>query len=634
MMPSILPLGRFCGFPLGLPWWPRVPIAEIRSAAADLAALDNDRLRQVSVALRTQVLQEGPDSQVLQIRAFALMSEALQRTLDIRLYDVQLHAGLALARGCVAEMQTGEGKTLACAPAACLHGLRGRGVHIATANAYLAGRDYDWLSPAFRAIGLSVGLLTDSSPATEKRAAYRCDVTYGTGYEFGFDYLRDQLTLRSRTRRPLGHTVWAQLSGADSADTDGLLQRGLCYAIVDEVDNVLLDDADSPLVLSAPATEEASDAEAHRLARRLLPQLVQDRDFHVSLSSGFVQLTPAGMDRIHDTGVSIPISTLMRTWAEYVESAIRAEYLLRRDVHYVVTSGAVRIVDESTGRIFSDRSWQDGLHQAVEAKESLPLTAERQPLAQITRQRFYRLYDRLSGMSGTAATSRREFRQVYGLAVESIPLRLPARRDVWPARFFASAEAKWTAIARSVQELYARQRPVLIGTRSIHDSECLADVFRQRGLNFELLNGRQDAAEALVVARAGQAGAITIATNLAGRGTDIRLGPNVSERGGLHVILSEYHDADRIDRQLMGRCARQGDPGSTQTFVSADDALIQRLGPWLATAMRRHSRADGELTVNLVRPLRRLQRMAERQNYASRCALLRRDLARDGLLCR
>ena len=347
-----------------------------------------------------------------------------------------------------------------------------------------------------------------------------------------------------------------------------------------------------------------------------------------------MQLTEAGIERIHAADLEIPVAVLLRTWTEYVELALRAEFLLRLDVHYVVVQGVVQIVDASTGRIFSDRTWQDGLHQAVEAKEDVPITAQRHALAQITRQRYYRRYDRFCGMTGTAAGCEREFRQVYGLTVKVVPLRVPSRRLVLPTRFFATASAKWAAIVQSVLQIHAEQRPVLVGTRSICDSEHLAGLLQQRGLYFALLNGRQDATEAAIVARAGKKGAITIATNLAGRGTDIQLDRNLAARGGLHVILAECHESARIDRQLIGRCARQGDPGSAQTFVSAEDSLIQRFGPWLAESMRRHGDSLGEVAVDLTRPLRRLQRTAERFAYASRCALLRRDLSRDELLSR
>ncbi len=606
-------------------------LSPVWDRAKRVASLSEAELREASVALRARVVQEGPDSLSVQIEAFALMCDAIRRVQGVELYAVQLMAARILARGRVAEMQTGEGKTLACAPAAYLHGLTGRGVHIATPNAYLAQRDCELLSPAFQMLGVSVDQLPERASVERKRAAYQCDVTYGTGYELGFDYLRDQLSRRRTTGRELGQTLWARVRGGDTSQTE-TTQRALYYVVVDEIDNVLLDDAGSPLVLSGTANAEASDLEAHQLAHRLSTRLIAERHYRFDPSTGSVRLTDAGVDFIHTDEVDIPIPVLLRTWAEYVEKALLATLHFRRDVHYVVVDGAVQIVDASTGRIFADRSWQDGLHQAIEAKEGLRITAEKHALAQITRQRFFRLYERLCGMTGTAAGCAREFRQVYGLRTQSVPLRVPSRRKILPPRNFASAAAKWQAVVQSVVQIHDVGRPVLVGTRSIDDSEHLADLFQQQGLEFELLNGRQDATEADVLVRAGQRRAITIATNLAGRGTDIRLAPEVVSLGGLHVIVAECHDSRRVDRQLIGRGARQGDAGSAQTFVSAEDSLIQRFGPWLAPTMQRHATPAGEVPLDLVRQIHRLQAIAERQEYASRCALLRRDLSRDVLL--
>jgi preprotein translocase subunit SecA len=608
-------------------------ISAIRDRAQRFAFLSETDVQQTSAALRGRVSQEGPDLPAVQIEASALMREVLRRACGVELYDEQLLAALILASGHVAEMQTGEGKTLACAPAAYLHGLTGRGVHIATPNAYLAQRDFDLLLPAYRMLGVSVSLLPERASAERKRAAYLCDVTYGTGYEFGFDYLRDQLSLRQMAGRRLGQMLWTRVCGGD-ASLSAAMQRPLYFAVVDEIDNVLLDDAGSPLVLSGSADAQASDASAHQLAHSLAARLVSGQHYRFDPSTGGVRLTDAGIDHIHAAEVAVPVAVLLRTWTEYVEKALLATVHFRRDVHYVVIDDAVQIVDASTGRIFSDRTWQDGLHQAIEAKEGVPITAEKSAEAQITRQRYFRLYERLCGMTGTAAGCEREFRQVYGLKTQSVPLRVPCQRRILLPRFFAHATAKWQAVAESVVAMHALQRPVLIGTRSIDDSERLADVFRRHALAFELLNGRQDAAEAAIVARAGQPGAITIATNLAGRGTDIQLAPDIGLRGGLHVVIAECHDSRRVDRQLIGRCARQGDPGSAQTFVSADDSLIQRFGPWLCEFMRRHGGHGGEVPVDLTRQVRRLQALAERQDYAARCALLRRDLSRDVLFSR
>lgn len=605
-------------------------LSRVHDTARRCTLYSETALLEASAALRARIAQEGPDTPSVQTEAFALMRAAIEKTLGVELYDTQLLAARILAQGRVAEMQTGEGKTLACAPAAYLHGLTGRGVHIATPNAYLAQRDFELLAPALRSLGVSAGLLPHGASVASKRAAYQCDVTYATGYELGFDYLRDQLSLRRTAGCELGQRLWTTLQGDDTNGAE-VVQRPLYYAVVDEIDNVLLDDAGSPLVLSGVTDAEASDGEAHHLAHRLAARLVGELHYVFDPSTGSVQLTDAGSDRIHSEDVDIPISVLLRTWDEYVEKALLAALHFRRDVHYVVVAGAVQIVDASTGRIFADRSWQDGLHQAIEAKEGMRITAEKHALAQITRQRYFRLYERLCGMTGTAAGCTREFRQVYGLKVNTVPLRVPSRREIMPLRFFADAAAKWQAVAQSVLQLHVTGRPVLLGTRSIDDSERLAGVFRQQGLPFELLNGKQDATEADILARAGQRGTITIATNLAGRGTDIRLAPEAAASGGLHVIVAECHDSTRVDRQLIGRGARQGDPGSAQTFVSAEDSLIQRFGPWLARTMQRHATAAGEVPLDLSRQVHRLQAIAERQDYAARCVLLRRDLSRDVL---
>jgi preprotein translocase subunit SecA len=601
----------------------------VHARSDTLVGLSKEQLRERAEQLRLTVLHESVDAVACRVEAFALMYEALRRRRGIALYDVQLLAGLALARGQIAEMETGEGKTFACAPAALLHSLSGRGVHVATPNVYLAKRDFELVLPAFEILGVHAGLLDEHASDEKKRLAYRCDVTYGAGYEFGFDYLRDQLTLRQYSSRPLGRTMLERLAGVDSP-TDQLLQRGLYYAIVDEADHVLLDDAASPLVLSATDEVDAPDAELHRAAGGVANQLLAGIHFRITGAAG-VELTRDGIARIHQSTSHLSLEELQRTWSEYVEQALQAR-LLKRDVHYVVDkNGAVQIVDGATGRIFSDRTWSDGLHQAVEAKEGVRITSEKPPLAQITRQRFARLYERLAGMTGTAAGCEREFVHVYHLDVQTIPLRKPSRREEWPTRFFATQASKWDAIAESVAQVHAQGRPVLAGARSIADSVRLAELFQQHGMTVQLLNGRQDAEEAAVISRAGVRGAVTIATNLAGRGTDIKLAAGVDSLGGLHVVVSECGDSARVDRQLVGRAARQGDPGSAQLFVSAEDALIQHHGTWLARTMLRLAGARGELNVDLTPQLRRVQRVAERMAYAARSNLLRRDLSRDSL---
>jgi preprotein translocase subunit SecA len=609
-------------------------IAKVREQERRLSELDPSRFREQSDLLRKRVSQESPDSPGVRIDAFAVMCEALRRARTIHLYDVQLLAALALSQGAIAEMQTGEGKTFACAPAAYLHALTGRGVHVATPNQYLAKRDYEALLPAYKLLGIDTGLLPEreGTPA-DKRAAYRCDITYGTGFEFGFDYLRDQLTVRQQASRTLGAKTQDLLFDS-SSPSGSLIQRELYYSIIDEADNVLLDDATSPLILSGSAEGEAADAEVHRVARSLVGQLRLGEHYRMPPGSTRFMLTDAGIAWIHNSATAVPIDRLQRTWTEYVEQALHA-VVLRRDVHYIVTdAGKVQIVDTSTGRIFSDRTWREGLHQAVEAKEGVTITPEKLALAQITRQRFSRMYQRLAGMTGTAAGCEREFKQVYGLRVVPIPLRTPSRRQMWPTRFFVDRQQKWNAIAESVLTINRQQRPVLVGTTSIADSEHLARLLRERGLQVELLNGRQDADEAAIVANAGQQGIITIATSLAGRGTDIKLGDGVFDLGGLHVIISECGESERVDRQLVGRCARQGDSGSAQMFVSAEDSVIQLHGSWLIRSIARNANQSGEANSDFSAQLRRIQRSCERMSYSARCNMLRRDLSRESLFSR
>ena len=467
-------------------------VAEIHLAAGSLRSLTTPQLRAASDDIRVKADGRDPHSRAVLTQAFALIYEALRRTQGIELYDVQLHAALALAGGNVAEMQTGEGKTYSSAPAAYLHALSGRGVHLITPNPYLASRDCELLRPAFEALGMSVGLLPERVPPAEKRAAYLCDITYGTGYEFGFDYLRDQLARKQTAGSSLGHTLLSRLRGGEGNEHE-TIQRGLAFAIIDEVDNVLLDDAGSPLILSNTPAAEAGDADAHRTARSLLAALVRDEHYLIDPSSETVQLTAAGVERIHAEDIAVPIHQLLRTWTEYLEQALRAELLMRRDVHYVVSDETIQIVDANTGRIFSDRTWQEGLHQAIEAKEGLLITSEKHALAQITKQRYFRLYDGLCGMTGTATGCEREFRHVYDLRITPIPLRVPSRREMLPMRCFVDHDAKWAAIADSVREAARGGRPVLVGTRSISDSERLTAMFASRGLDFQLLNGRQDA---------------------------------------------------------------------------------------------------------------------------------------------
>ncbi len=558
--------------------------------------------------------------------AFGLIGLAARRALGIAFYDVQFQAGLALVRGQVAEMQTGEGKTFAAAFPAVVFSLFGRGVHVATSNAYLAERDCLHLKPLYEMLGASAGITLTQTPPDQKRAAYQCDITYGPGCDFGFDYLRDQVTLRQAPESTLGADFLAILRGQSRALTP-TLQRGLNAVVVDEIDNVLLDDACSPLLISNFSDKPAPDAAAHVAAKKLVDELVAGQDFSTDRLTGAIRLTEIGLTRIWDNADELPLRVVVRPWQSYVEQALRAKYLFRLDVNYIVRDGKVVIVDESTGRIFEERSWRDGLHQAVEAREGLAINAEKESLATVTRQRFYRHYETLCGMTGTATGSEDEFRQIYQLGVTRIPTHRPSRRTILPPRYFATAEAKWQAIAHEVERLHARGQPVLIGTRSIIKSEQLAELLTSRGISFQLLNGKQDEDEAELVAQAGRAGAVMIATNMAGRGTDIKPDDDALSRGGLHVIVSEHHDAQRIDRQLVGRAARQGDVGSAQCFVSADDDWLVKYGDWLRRVMQRAAPQTGstELRDDFSSSVRKVQAEAEQQKYLERRQLFLED---------
>ncbi|NQV28972.1 MAG: preprotein translocase subunit SecA [Rhodopirellula sp.] len=613
----------------------RALVAAIRQLEAQLINTDQRELQDRADELRSRRYQRRPDwlSDKVLTEASALTCVAARQTLGHSLYDVQLLAGLAMTRGSVAEMATGEGKTFAAAIPAFIHSLAGRGVHVSTSNEYLSRRDCEQLRPLFEFLDASCGHISAQQRPVEKSAAYRCDITYGAGAEFGFDYLRDQITLRQKPATRLGEDFLEILRGR-KLPLHNTLQRGLAVTIVDEIDNVLIDDAGSPLLLSGQPEGLATDAEAHLAARQLASDLMEGHDFHVDSGRGAIHLTDAGKTRVWEATDNAPLKCLLRPWNMYVEQAIRARMLFRRDVHYVVRDEEVIIVDQSTGRLFEDRTWRDGLHQAIEARENVPITGEKQGLARITKQRFFRLYPVVCGMTGTATGSEREFAEFYRLPVTRIPLRKPSQRKLLSERVFTSASAKWTAITQQIKQLHAAGQPVLVGTRSIAKSEHLAERLSHLSIPFELLNGKQDADEADVISRAGEVSAVTISTNIAGRGTDIRLTSDSLNRGGLCVLATEHHDSSRIDRQLIGRAARQGEPGSAAFFLSANDDLLTRHGDWLNKAITRSKSNNGELSVAMSSSVRKVQLQAERAQFLQRRALFLDDARRDVVMSR
>jgi preprotein translocase subunit SecA len=601
-------------------------VERIQQRADALRQLSSRAVFDAARQLKSQVAAGASiASEAISIEAAALLQAAAHQTLGIALYDVQLLAGLILARGAIAEMHTGEGKTYTAALPAFMQYLAGRPVHIATVNAYLAGRDEQTLRPLLTALGMSVALLPEATPLTAKRQVYACDVVYGTGYEFGFDYLREQLQALSRRIAPLGRQLRSHLRGETSGQTLRGFDRTRAFVLIDEIDSVLIDEACLPLILSDRGSEAVPDAEAHRVAQELVIALIEGEDFLLDRSANKVRLTPQGLKRIHDGRTQAPAGALLRPWATYVEQALYAHWLLRKDIDYVVADQQIWLVDQYTGRIFPDRTWSDGLHQAVEAKEQVPPTAEHHAAARITRQRYFKLYGCMSGMTGTAGLGAREFWDVYRLPVVSIPLRRPSQRVEWPTRYFLDAESKWQAIVAEVAEVHRQGRPVLIGSRTIENSLLLAARLEHADVPFRLLNGKQTEDEAEVIAASGQSDAVTIATNMAGRGTDIRLGPGVEQLGGLHLVGVERHQSRRIDDQLSGRVARQGDRGSARFFMAATDELIARYEPTLAERIRGLPQSAEGSNPELDAKIEALQRRLERRHYQERRRLMSYD---------
>lgn len=562
---------------------------------------------------------EGLSDEVL-AQAFAAVREASRRLLGMRHFDVQLIGGWALVNGMIAEMQTGEGKTLAATLAACTAAAAGAATHIVTVNDYLAHRDAEELRPLYEGLGLSVGAVLQDMSVEERREVYRRDIVYVSNKEIVFDYLKDRIALRdTRQAQLLLRRLTSRARGAEP------ILRGLHYAIVDEADSVLADEARTPLIISE--TEADADAQAlYRTALDVASQLDGSQHFMLSRNRE-LWLTPSGraaaLSLARDRG-EVWRSTLWRE--DLVQKALSALYCFHRDRHYIVADGKIQIVDEFTGRVMPDRSWEQGLHQMIEAKEECELTGQRRTLSRITYQRFFRRYLRLCGMTGTAAEIRPELRLVYGLEVLRIPTRLPSQRKRLPDVCWVRADARWRSVAAQARQVAESGRAVLIGTRSVEASERLSAEFSSLGIAHTVLNARHDTSEAEIISQAGQAGRITIATNMAGRGTDIKLDALVRECGGLHVILTEFNESRRVDRQLFGRCARQGDPGSAMAAVSLEDELFRRYAPrltrWTARAADRAGVVPGWLTRLLVKIS---QRAASADNLRIRMATLRED---------
>ena len=624
------------------------PVRQAHALEEGLKALSDEQLRAKTDEFRRR-LKEGQTLNDLVPEAFAVVREAASRVLKMRHFDVQLIGGMVLHEGRIAEMRTGEGKTLVATLPAYLNALTGEGVHVVTVNEYLAQRDSDWMGPVFRFLGLTVGVIKNSQTPPEKREAYGCDITYGTNNEFGFDYLRDNLAFKLEDR----------------------VQRGLSFAIVDEVDSILIDEARTPLIISGPAEEST---ELYLRINQLVPRLkrqVEENgpgDFSVEEKTKQVHMTEEGHERVEGLmaeagllreGESLYDAANIRLM-HHLNAALRAHALYKRDVEYIVRNGEVVIVDEFTGRTMPGRRWSDGLHQAVEAKEGVRVREENQTVASITFQNYFRLYRKLSGMTGTADTEAPEFMQIYGLEVVVIPTHRPMIRKDNPDYVYLTQKDKFQAIIEDIRDCVTREQPALVGTTSIETSEFLSGLLQKEGITHQVLNAKQHEREAHIVAQAGRPGAITIATNMAGRGTDIVLGGNLEAElasmagedgqavdevtrarvreewqarhdkvlaaGGLHIVGTERHESRRIDNQLRGRSGRQGDPGSSRFYLSMEDNLMRIFGDPNRTKrlLQMAGMKEGEVIESgmLTRQIEKAQRKVESHNFDIRKQLL------------
>lgn len=500
-------------------------------------------------------LQNGKTIEDIRVEAFAVVREASKRVLGMRHFDVQLIGGLALAEGNIAEMATGEGKTLVASLPCYLRALEGKGVHVITVNDYLAKRDRNLIGQIHEFLGLTVGLNLPEMQSDEKKVAYLSDITYGVGTEFGFDYLRDNMATSKEEK----------------------VQRPYHYALIDEVDSVLIDEAKTPLII---AGKSSGNNELRRIASKLATRLKPDEDYQFDIETKTVSLLPDGIDKVEKNfSIDNLFSLEHQLLYHYVIQAVRAEVLFKKDVDYIIKEGKIELIDQFTGRVMEGRSLSDGLHQAIEAKENLEITEENRTHASITIQNYFRMYPILSGMTGTAKTEEEEFLKIYNMEVITIPTNRPRIRVDMPDLVYRTIDEKYQAVSKEVLKRHKKGQPVLVGTTSILQSEKLAGHFDRAGIPYQLLNAKNVEKEAALIAEAGQQGMVTISTNMAGRGTDILLGEGVAELGGLHVIGTERHESRRIDNQLKGRSGRQGDPGSTQFFISLEDDMFLRYAP-------------------------------------------------------
>ena len=605
-------------------------LRRVNSHCEPLADAGKNRLGDYIEDARRQLHNNGLTQPAI-AQAFAVVREVAEREIGMRHFDVQLIGGWIMMEGMLAEMRTGEGKTLTATLPACAAALSGIPVHVVSVNDYLVTRDAEEMGPVYRALGLTVGIITEEMDLDARRKAYACDITYCSNKQLVFDYLKDKLALGPGDQ---GLKLELESLHSEQPRINRLLLRGLYYAIVDEADSVLIDEARTPLILSAQGQSE-EQAKVCRQALFLAGQLRAGTDFLLHPRERQLELIERGEQRLSE--IAEPLGGLWsgkRRRRELVSQALSAQHLFLRDKHYLVRDDKIQIIDEHTGRVMADRAWERGLHQMIECKENVELTSNRETLARISYQRFFRRYLRLGGMSGTLEEVRGELWSVYGLGVVTVPTDRPVIRAQRPDRTYRRAVQKWTAIVKRIRAVHQLGRPVLVGTGSVEDSELLSRLLKRVKLEHQVLNAHQDEMEAEIVATAGEKGRITVATNMAGRGTDIKLGPGVKELGGLHVISSERNIARRIDRQLAGRCGRQGDPGSCEAILSLEDELV---GLYFGDGLKKFLSAVGRKTRPVPRWVSSVlialpQRLLERYHRRVRHELLKVDEQRGKLL--
>ncbi|MGO2787187.1 MAG: preprotein translocase subunit SecA, partial [Enterococcus faecalis] len=577
---------------------------KIDAHASAMEQLSDEQLREKTDEFKARY-QKGETLDELLPEAFAVVREAAKRVLGLFPYRVQLMGGIVLHDGNIPEMRTGEGKTLTATMPVYLNALSGEGVHVVTVNEYLATRDSNEMGELYNFLGLSVGLNINSKSSDEKREAYNCDITYSTNNELGFDYLRDNMVVyRSQ-----------------------MVQRPLNYAIVDEVDSILIDEARTPLIISGQAEKSTA---LYTRADNFVKRLKEDEDYKIDIQSKTIGLTEAGIEKAEQTfGLDNLYDIENTALTHHLDQALRANYIMLLDIDYVVQDNKVLIVDQFTGRIMDGRRYSDGLHQAIEAKEGVEIEDETKTMATITFQNYFRMYKKLAGMTGTAKTEEEEFREIYNIQVIQIPTNRPIIRDDRPDLLYPTLESKFNAVVEDIKERYHKGQPVLVGTVAVETSELLSDKLNAAKIPHEVLNAKNHFKEAEIIMNAGQKGAVTIATNMAGRGTDIKLGLGVLELGGLAVIGTERHESRRIDNQLRGRAGRQGDPGVSQFYLSLEDDLMKRFGSErIKTFLERMNVQEEDAVIQskmFTRQVESAQKRVEGNNYDTRKNVLQYD---------